>query len=199
MVNLGVNLLGILIFLFIFWKMLKEDYVGEIIFSSSSFILLGIFVGYILSLRFIPPWFFWLEFIGAIFGLLISINRFKVRFYEAMEASLVGLLPWLGLTFLLDSITSSSLVSFIAFLTCLALIFFYYFLNLKYKSFSWYRSGKIGFSGLSVLGIIFLIRSSVAIFLIPVLSFVGKAEVFVSGSLAFTAFLLIFNLARKEV
>ncbi len=187
-----------MIFLFIFWKKLKEDYSGEIIFSSGFFILAGILLGHLISVWFLPNWFFWLEFAGVIIGLAASAFKFKVRVYEVLEAIVISLFPWIAIIFLVDSVNNSSAISFVAFLVCLGLIFLYYFFDLKYKGLSWYKSGRVGFSGLATLGIFFLIRSSVAIFLSAVLSFSGKAEVLVSGSLAFVTFLLIYNLARKE-
>jgi len=44
--------LGIIIFLFFFWKRLKEDYSSERIFSTAFYILFGIGAG------FLAVWFF---------------------------------------------------------------------------------------------------------------------------------------------
>ncbi|KKU09305.1 MAG: hypothetical protein UX13_C0044G0014, partial [Candidatus Woesebacteria bacterium GW2011_GWB1_45_5] len=56
LVNIVINLLGGMIFLFIFWKRLKEDYAHEIIFKSALYILSGILLGGFIALKFAPPW-----------------------------------------------------------------------------------------------------------------------------------------------
>lgn len=197
MASFFVNFLGALIFLFIFWKKIKEDHASEVIFSAGTFVILGIILGYFVSARFFKEWFFWLEFLGGSLGLGFSIIRFKIRPYEAIDAFVISLVPWLALTFVKDSIVNSSLISFIAFLACLAAIFVYFFLEGRYKSFFWYRSGKVGFSGLSTLGLFFLTRSTIAIFFHNVLSFSGKSEIYISAIAAFISFLLVFNLSRQ--
>ena len=189
---------GFLISLFVFWRKLKDDYSSQIIFSLAFFILFGTLLGYVISLWQLKIWFFWLELMGAFVGLTLGVLKFKTRFYEILEAMVVSMLPVLAIFFLNDSVSNSSLVSFIAFTTILFLIFVYYLLDVHYKEFSWYKSGKIGFSGLAVLGLLFLIRAGVAIFYAGVLSFVGKSEVFVSGPLAFMSFLVIFNLGNVK-
>ncbi|KKR72565.1 MAG: hypothetical protein UU16_C0039G0017 [Candidatus Woesebacteria bacterium GW2011_GWA2_40_7] len=189
---------GFLISLFVFWRKLKDDYSSQIIFSLAFFILLGVFLGYAVSRWAFSNWFFWLELAGAFIGLTLGVLKFKTRFYEILEAMVVSILPVLAIFFLNDSVSNSSLVSFIAFTTILFLIFVYYLLDVHYKEFSWYKSGKIGFSGLAVLGLLFLIRAGVAIFYTGVLSFVGKSEVFFSGIFAFTSFLVIFNLGNVK-
>lgn len=193
-----LNVFAALIFLFIFWKKLKEDYASEIIFSTSTFILVGILTGFLLSSKFFPVWFFWSEFLGAGSGLLYGIWRFKIRPYEAVEGCVISLFPWLAYLFVKDSVVNSSIISFAAFLVILALIFTYFFLDMRYKSFAWYKSGRAGFSGLATLGLFFLTRSTLAIFFHDVLSFTGKYEAYISGSFAFLVFLLVFNLSRQE-
>jgi hypothetical protein len=197
--NIGVNILGLFIFLFVFWKKLKDDYVSEIIFSAATLILMGFLVGFLVGLRFLPSWIFWTEFTGILVGLAIAALKYKLRVYESFEAVVISLLPWLSIYFLHDSVDNSSLVSFIAFGVILALIGAYYLFDLKYKNFSWYRSGRVGFSGLATAGLFFLIRSAVAIFWPSVLSFSGTIEPVISGAFAFVAFVLIFNLGRKLV
>jgi len=198
LVNFGIAILGILIFLFIFWERLREDYAAEIIFRSATYILVSVGVGWALSLRFFPAWFFWASFIGGLTGLSLAILRFKVKFYETLEAFIIASLPWLSLVFLLDSVIKSSLSSFLAFVVILIMVFVSYYLDVRYKGFSWYRSGKIGFAGLAVAMIIFLVRSLIAIGKVPMLSFVGRSEAVISGVMALVSFILLFNLGRKK-
>lgn len=196
--NILSTVLGIIIFLFLFWKKLKEDYASEIIFKSALYILIGTAAGWLLSFRLIPAAFMWFAFFGALAGLGLAVKSFKVRFYETLEAVVIGSLPWISLIFLRDSVLKFSLPSFIAFLATLIFIFVYYYFDQHYKEFSWYKSGKIGFSGLSILAIIFLTRSVVALVGIPVVSFLSKYEVEASSVAAFVSFMLIFNLGRKK-
>lgn len=197
MVASAVNVLGVLIFLFLFWKKLKEDYASQIIFSSAFLVLSGAVLGFIVSWQLFPSYFFWAWILGSGIGLTIAILRFKIRVFESFEACVLGFLPLFSLVFLRDSVMNTSLTSFFAFLVVLFLIFIYFVLNANYRKFSWYKSGRAGFAGLATLALLFLIRSSVAIFHTSVLSFVGKGEVFLSGTLTFMCFLLLYNLSRQ--
>lgn len=196
--NIVTGVIGTLISLFIFWKRLKEDYASEIVFRSAFYILLSTGIAFFAVFRFSPEWFLWTELIGVIAGLALSVYVLRMRFYETLEAAVISLLPTVALMFLKDSVFRSSFISFAAFLTSLIFIFVFYYLDLHYKTFSWYRSGKIGFAGLSTLAMIFVVRSAIALIGIPVLSFVGKYEAIASGSAAFVCFLMIFVLARSE-
>lgn len=198
MIDLGVGFLGVLLFLFIFWKRLKEDYAAEIVFRTALNVLVGVGVGYLVSLKFFPEFFLWLEFVGALAGLGMSCYRFRVRFYESLEAMVIGFLPWISFVFLKDSVIESSLTSFIAFLVVLVFIFLSHFFDQHYRNFSWYRSGKIGFSGLALLTLIFLVRLGVAGSRMPVISFLSGYEAVASGIAAFISFILLFNLGRKK-
>ena len=190
--------MGILIFLFIFWKRLKEDYAAEVIFQSATYVLIGLGVGWAASAWFFPEWFFWASLIGGIIGLAFAILRFKVKFYETLEAFIIGSLPWLSLVFLKDSVVKSSLSSFLAFVAILIMVFVSYYLDVHYKGYRWYKSGKIGFAGLATAALIFLARSAIAIVKVPMLSFAGSSEAIVSGVAAFLSFLLLFNLGRTK-
>ena len=194
--TIGVTILGILIFLFIFWKRLRDDYASEIIFKSAGYIILGFFVGYFFAIRFFPVWFFWTSFIGGIIGFQFAILQFKVKFFETLEAYIMASLPWLGLIFLIDSVTASSLSSFIGFIGILIMVFLSYYLDTQYKRFNWYKSGRVGFAGLAVAIIFFIIRFLIAIFKVPMLSFAGRVEVIVSGLMAIVGIVLLFNLGK---
>jgi hypothetical protein len=192
------SLLGIVLFLFLFWKRLKEDYLGSQIFSTAFYVLVGILAGFILSRRFFPLAWFWAEIVGIALGFSLGVLRYKLRLFEVLEALGMSLLPWLGIYFLKDSIESTSLVSFLAFFGVTCLITLYAFLDSHYKNFTWYSSGKAGFSGLATLGAFFLLRAAFASFFPFVLSFVDKYEAILSGVAAFIFFLATFNLARQK-
>ena len=198
LITLAVSALGLFAFLFLFWKRLKEDYAGEIIFRSASYILVGSAVGWGIAVNFSPGWFFWAWIAGGLLGLLFAVLRFRVKFYETLEAFIISFLPWLALVFLRDSGARSSFSSFLAFIVILIMLFISYYLDTHYKGFTWYRSGKIGFAGLTVAVIFFLIRTAIAMTKVTVISFVGQGEALISGITALVSFLLLFNLARVK-
>ena len=195
--NILINIAGAVIFLFIFWKNLREDYTSNQVFSTATLSLLGIGLGYLISYKFFPSWWFWLELVLVSVGFTIAVIRYSLRPFEAIEALVISLAPWLSLIFLSDSVTNINLSSFLAFFSLVCLITLYIFLDSHYKSFSWYASGRIGFSGLATLGIFFFLRASLAYFFPFVISFVGKFEVVVSGIGAFISFLTLYNLSRR--
>ena len=196
--NLLVIFFGTLLSFFIFWKRLREDYSSEIIFNSAFIILTGFFAGFWISLKFFHNWFFWTSFLGAIAGLLVSMYRNKIRFYESLEALVFSLIPTLSLFFLFDAVQNSSLFSFVAFIFTLLLTFVFYYVDVHYKDFGWYHSGKIGLSGLSVLFTMFLVRSIVASLVPSVLSFSGKVESFISGFGVLISGGMIYLLGRNQ-
>src|SRR4030042_6518724 len=191
------NCVGVFLFLFIFWNKQREDYPSAEIFSTAFFVLAGIGLGAFVAFKFFPGWWFWTETLGALLGLGLGILRHKFRFFESFEALVIGLFPWLSLLYLTDSISYSSIFSFVAFVGVVALMGLYHFLDKHYKGFSWYRSGRVGFSGLTIAGLLFLLRAAVASFVPFVISFVLSYEAILSGIAAFVLFLLTFNLARQ--
>lgn len=192
-----INLLGIVVFLFIFWKRLREDYSSEIIFKTAFNVLAGILIGFLIFLKFPQIGFFWPVVLGSLLGLGLALFGLRIKFYETFEAFIIASFPWIGFTFLLDSITHSSLSSFFAFIAILVFVFIAYYLDTHYKNFTWYKSGKIGFAGIVTLSIFFIVRSTLAIFGIHMISFVDlRIEAVVSGAAAFICFILLFNLAK---
>jgi len=187
-----LNFAAIFIFLFIFWKRLKEDYSSEIIFKTSLFIFTGIGIGLFLSFKLAQNWIFWITFAWGLIGMVFALLKLKIRFYETIEAFLLAILPWLSILYLIDSTNNSSLISFLIFIEILLLIFGSYFFDTHYRNFKWYKSGKIGFAGLVTAGIFFVIRFILAILGIPVLSFVVGFEAIISGVIAFVCFLLLY-------
>ncbi len=110
---------------------------------------------------------------------------------------MIGLLPWLGIIFLWNFIVNRDVATGIGVLIISVLLFAYLLLNMHYKTFSWYRSGRVGFSGLTILGTFFLIRAAIAIFFPNMLSFTGIFDAIISGLISFAAFIAVFNLSRK--
>ena len=188
-----------LFFLFFFWRKLREDYTNNQIFNTGFYILFGIFLFSVLADNFAPLWTFWLSLSGSLFGLFIGISRFRLRIFEAVEAWVLGLLGITMSFYVYNWVKSFSLVDFAPVVVLFLFIFLYFFMDSKYKQFTWYRSGRIGFTGLVTLGSFFLLRSLVALFYPNMLFFVGKSEPILSGIVSFTAFLILFNLSRREL
>lgn len=195
--NIVANTLGIFFLLYFFWKKLKEDYASTIIFTTAVYALLGVLVGYLISLEFFSQWWFFWETLFLFVGLVVGVLRFKLRIFEILEAATVSFLPWLSFIFLKDSISNQSLISLVAFVFLLLLLFLFFFLDKHYKRFTWYKSGKIGFSGMTTLGVFFLIRAVVGAFNLPMISFVGKLDSVLSAVISFIAFLMVYNLSRS--
>lgn len=196
--NILSNITGIFIFLFIFWKRQKEDFDSAVIFKMATYILVGTAVGLLASRLFMKELWLWSAFLGGTGGLALLTWKMKTNFYETFEAFLIGGLPWIAIIFLSDSATHSSLASFIGFLVILLIIFISYWLDAHYKRFSWYRSGKMGFTGITTLSLVFALRFGLAIFGLVVLSFVSKFEALLSGFGMLVSLYFLFSLGRKE-
>lgn len=190
---------GGFVFLFIFWKRLKEDLSYDIIFRLGSYILTGLLLGWVISLYSLLNFIWiWLIFLGGLMGLIVGIFRLNLKFYELFESYVISILPWISFVFLKHSVTHSSFSSFLGFLVILFIIFLSYWVESHYKNFSWYKSGKIGFSGLVTLLTIFIVRFSLAISGISVLSFADKFEAPFSGIGIVSCLLVLYLLSRSE-
>lgn len=189
---------GNLLFFFLFWKKLKEDYAADIIFTTAFYIVAGLIFAYILSMKFFPEFWFWFSFAGLLLGFLFALNRHKLRFMETFEAVIVAIAPALALLFLSDWIVNQNFHSLFLAIKTFVIFILFFLLDKHYKRFAWYKSGRIGFSGLTVMGAFFLLRAVVAMVLPFMLSFSGKYEVFLSGIVAFFSFMGVFNLARQK-
>lgn len=198
LVNILAGVLGILIFLFVFWKRLKEDYSSEIIFQTAAAILVGIGLAWFLSILFFASWFFWAAFAGGLMATFLMRIKFKLRFYETLEALILASMPWISLIFLEDSVTSASLRSFLAFAVILIMVFLSYWLDVNYKSFRWYKSGKVGFTGLLIATLFFLTRTVLATIGVTMLSFVGNFEVAISGVVTIASLVLLLKLRNEQ-
>jgi len=197
--QIAANILGVLAFLFIFWKRLKEDYISNQIFSSAFMVLSGLLIAKLITTYYLAAWWFWLSILSVSVALFLAIKRYRLRVFETLEAVVLSLLPWLSLLFLADSILSSSSLSLGGSILIALLIILFFVFDKHYKRFTWYKSGRVGFTGLTILGLFFLIRAFVALNFHNVLSFSGKNEVYFSVVLAFSSLLILFNLSRQKV
>lgn len=180
-ISLFLNLLGMTLFLFLFWLKTKEDYSREIVFGTAFLIFFGMIAGYWVSINFFSGWFFWFEAFGAFLGFSLGVFKYSLRFFEVFEAAFLGILPWLALFFVAKNVYFSAFT--------LGLIALSVYLKAKYKTFLWYKSGRVGLAGLLTAGVFFMGR---AVF------WRGWGEIILSGICVFTIFLLVYNLARDK-
>ncbi|MBX4205879.1 hypothetical protein KW795_01645 [Candidatus Microgenomates bacterium] len=205
-----LTIVGVYCFLFFFWNRLKEDYTSHQIFSVGFLSLIGILSFYLIT-RFLilshveipgiqeSGILFYLGLIGGLIGFIVGLFKFSLRFFESFEALIVGYLYLALAVFVADTFISLSIPSLIGSTVVSLLITFFYFLETKYKNFTWYRSGKVGFSGLATIGFFFLIRAIVALKFSSVLTFLGRFESLIAAILTFLLFFGVYNLsARKD-
>lgn len=197
LISILMNIVGVGVFLFIFWRNLKEDYPPEKIFTAAFYQVISISLLLILAKYSLPKYWFWLGFIGEIAGLLLSKWIMKLKFYEIIEAATLPLLIWFSFSHLVDAFKNNSWFSLSFFIFIILEIVFYLYLNSHYKRFSWYKSGRIGFSALLTLASFFLIRGVIAVFFPFMLSFVGSLDILFSGVATFLSFLMLLNCQMK--
>lgn len=198
LVKILAGTVAVFFFLFIFWKKLKEDYASDIIFQVTTWILVGMALGLTVSKIFLPTWFFWLALMGGLIEFVFMLLKFKLKFNQSLEAFILAGMPMISLMFFADSVTNFSLNSFIAFIGSLVLLFLAFWFDTHYKSFAWYKSGKIGFSGLAIGAVFFLARTVIAIFNVVMISCVGKADAIISGILVMFCIGLLIHLGREK-
>ena len=195
---------GILVFCFIFWRRLKEDYSSEILFSSSlhavfyilsfSGIAYYVFVypePYIANSIFNPhEMWFWGGVIGYLVGIFRAIRKFSLRRNEAIEASSMALLPWYGMILVSWSLIPLDMFGFLTGVFVLVLFVFSVWLDANRKRVSLLDINKPPFVAYLIFGLLFLARTVVGAVLPDMLSFVGPVDLIFS---AVVAFLLLFS------
>lgn len=211
--------IGIILFLFVTWRALREDYTSESIFSSSFTIIIGALVGGIIASalghslgasRLFSPrgmW-FWGGSIGLVSAFFYVLKRYNIRFFELVETTSIGGLIWLATLSLFEAVRIKNSTAGILFGILFLLIILFFFLQKNYRRFRWYKSGKIGLAGLVTLALFFLVRAILAIFFYePMLSFgrisgysifMGRVDAIISATIAFCFILSIYNLSRVK-
>jgi hypothetical protein len=198
MLEIVTTVIGVFIYLFIFWKRLNEDYIANQLFSAAFIILLSILIGYIVSRLYFGSWWFWAVAVGMFIGTILTSLKYRIRYFEVLEASFIGLLPWLILVFAGSSLINKSILPALISLVIALFILLFIFLDTHYKRFTWYRSGRAGFSGILTISLLFLVRSVVAGFNPGMISFVGKVDILLSAAVAVISFLALIYLARLK-
>lgn len=169
-------------FSFVLWRKLKEDYSHDLIFSFTILVLALALFGDILSQNFLPGLSFWSVLFFQLLCVSFFVKKGYFKFYELVDGLTTS---WLTL-FLTVNVsglfvqiirdrglkTSDLHFLFHALFILLTFIVYKTVLN-RYRGFSWYPSGRIGFIGLAVSSLYFLLRGLVAILTYSVLPFFG--------------------------
>ncbi|KKS77690.1 MAG: hypothetical protein UV74_C0013G0124 [Candidatus Woesebacteria bacterium GW2011_GWB1_43_14] len=192
-------IIGALVFLFLYWKKLRDDYSRDTVFTTGLFVVIGSIAGgvggnllskVLMENRvFVPQgtWFWGSVLVSFVF-FLFGVRKKKLRFFETFEAYGMGIIVWFAIF--------ASILYWPLSLVLIMFFILYLILNKYYKRFNWYQSGRVGFSGLTTLGLVFLLRSLVAVFFPTMLSFVGRVDSIVSASVAFLLFFALYNLSQ---
>jgi len=189
--------IGVLLYLFFFWKRLKDDYIRNQIFTTAFYGLAFLGIGYFMSLYTLWNLRFWLSLGGAVLGFALGIFRYRLKILEVFEGAVLGLLAIFALVMVGELIITKDIIYLFSFAVLLLLIILFHLLDKYYKGFAWYKSGRIGFSGLTVAGVFFLIYTVVAMTLSSVISFVGNKDFIVSFALSALCFSVVAKLSKQ--
>lgn len=184
---------------FLYWVRLREDYSGDVIFTCFflSVALAAVFSIFLSWLLKGVGWVYWGVLLGILVGVVIGNIRFRMRFFEGLEAAILGILVLNILVFAYFSISNFSVFTVLMAASAIVWLLVFFLLDRRYKNFSWYRSGKIGFSGLSSLGGFYLTSSLIALLVPTMVFFTSQIDVIISGIISFLSFLAIYNLSRQ--
>jgi len=140
------KILALILASFVFWRNLKEDYSNEEIFSLSILILIFAFSGG----RFFS---FLGAFLGAILALVLFSKPKKWNSWLVADALVFPMLI-VGFVFFLPDLPRLLLIFMVGFLT--------FKIKKTYRSFAWYKSGKVGFlacfSAIAFFGLFLLLE-----------------------------------------
>lgn len=153
-----VNFLAFFVFAFVLWRKLKEDYPNDKIFLLTLGLAGSMLIGNWAFGRW-PLFSFWASLVLVVAIGTYLVKKLDFRLFEMLDAIAPGWFWFLllgSLTGFLSTRTIEVLVE--PAIAGLALLGFTFF-NARYRTFSWYPSGKIGFAGVGSLGIYFLLRS----------------------------------------
>ena len=134
--------LSTFLFLFLFWRKLKDDYAQNQIFTTGFYSLFGVALLSVIADNFIPNWWFWLSFLGAFVGVVIGIFRYRMRFFETLEAWVIASLSLIFLVYLYSYIYSFDTQIGLGLIVTVFLFVLFSYLDVHYKKFTWYKSGR---------------------------------------------------------
>lgn len=158
---------------FVLWRKLKEDYQEDLIFYLTIILVGTLLLASKIFGTYLPDFSFLGTIVSLIFITLYSFKKLGFKFFESIDALSMGglwFLFFLGADWLLKIGVFAPAAVLNILVISLSLLSYKFFLS-RYRRFSWYPSGKVGFPGLASLAIFFLLNSAVAFYSWPVLSF----------------------------
>lgn len=194
---IGVFLISVAIFvyLFVYWRELKDDSIASQIFSSSIIVLI-----FSMSSHFVTNYFlkdYKMLILILVFGVsyIFAMKYNRIKLYEGFDAIVISTLNSLAFLslFLYKNWEFKWIIFYVSIYLC---ILIFHLVRKNYKSFIWYTSGKRGFAGLFTVGVFFLFRSLLFFIDPEYLPYLNSYDIFVSGLISLSAFLNIFMLAK---
>lgn len=181
-----------LVYLFVFWRKLKEDYYQESLFSLglAQYVLLAVLYFVSFSTGLIE--FFYLEIVFILLGYFLISYWFKRDSANKLEITEGMLLAF----WLVDLLWSVFQLLFWAVGLSLFSLLVFLVINKNYRRFNWYKSGRVGIAGITALGLRALIKG-VLVLMFPAL-FPHRFAPLVFGLFAFVSFVLVYKLANKK-
>lgn len=161
-----LNFAAVFTFSFLLWKKLREDYPHDEIFRFTLGVLIGSGVGWWAG-QLLPGFAFWTMFAGGVIVGYLYLQKFNLKFFEIADAASLPFLVLVLLIYignLVENLPKVEYLFLVKVLSVILLVFLYrYFLG-RYRSFRWYPSGKVGFAGMAVLALFFLICLALALY-----------------------------------
>lgn len=163
--------MALIVFLYVFWKRLKDDYIANQIFSVAFLSIAGFISAVIYLKLFSFNWSFWGITVGVIFGMLVGVYRFKIKLLDALNSEIVAWSPLIIGAGVFTGITLADNLMII-----LSLIFGILYLSndliLKLvQDVTKFKYGRSHISGLIVISLYMVLRFILAIYHNKVLFF----------------------------
>lgn len=202
-----VNFLSFFVFAFVLWRRLREDYPNNKIFLLTLGLVGSMVVGNWVFGRW-PYFSFWASLLlGVSIGAYL-VKKLDMRLFEVVDAVAPAWFWFLmlggpaspsqsGLTGFLSTRAPGALVE--PAMAGVALLGFTLF-NARYRTFSWYPSGKIGFAGLAALALYFLSRFIFGVYIALTSSLIAGVFSVIIGLVLFLggSFVIYFR-GREQV
>ncbi len=153
-------------YLFFYWRRLKEDYTSNLLFASGIAMIVPPAVATlaVLVISKESGYAFWSAVVIYAVSFFIVIKKYKIRGFESFEASGIGLLAILLIWSILSFLSAVNVATFLLAILPIISYLAFVFLDGRYKRFTWYSSGRVGFAGCVGLLLYFLMRSVVVVF-----------------------------------
>lgn len=156
--------LSFFVFAFVLWRRLEEDYANDKIFLLTLGLMVSMVVGNWIFGRF-PLFSFWASLALVVAIGAYSVKKLDFRLFEVVDAVAPAWFWFLLLGSLAGFLSTRTIEALVEpAIAALALLGFTFF-NARYRTFSWYPSGKIGFAGVGSLGLYFLSRSIFGVYI----------------------------------